>query len=152
MVMRTGVFGVMAREHREQPISLTREVSFAEGGRILNEGGKADRFRITRTGPMALGLHVPGRRAGAVEAFGAGRLLGWSWLVPSRHWNPGAEAGSPARAYESGAATVREMCAKDPRWAHELCTYVSGVLARRLRSARVRLLDLYVPYGADEVP
>ncbi|MFD0213702.1 hypothetical protein [Streptomyces hirsutus] len=44
MVMRTGVFGVMTREHREQFISLAREVSFAEGGRILNEGGKADRL------------------------------------------------------------------------------------------------------------
>ncbi|MFD0227439.1 hypothetical protein ACWGPD_07930 [Streptomyces hirsutus] len=44
------------------------------------------------------------------------------------------------------------MCAKDPRRTHELCAHVSGVLARRLRSARVRLLDLRAPYGADEVP
>ncbi|MFD5660181.1 hypothetical protein [Streptomyces hirsutus] len=56
------------------------------------------------------------------------------------------------RAHEFGAATVREMCAKDPRRTHELCAHVSGVLARRLRSAGVRLLDLRAPYGADEVP
>ncbi|WP_408997247.1 universal stress protein [Streptomyces europaeiscabiei] len=45
-----------------------------------------------------------------------------------------------------------EMCAKDPLLDHELCTYVVSVLARRLRSTRVRLLDLYAPHGAGEVP
>ncbi|MFF6994299.1 hypothetical protein ACFY93_04975 [Streptomyces sp. NPDC008313] len=64
----------------------------------------------------------------------------------------GAEATSPVRAYEFDAAAVRELCAKHPRLDHELSTYVSGVLARRLRSARVRLLDLYAPHGAGEVP
>ncbi|QYX81833.1 hypothetical protein [Streptomyces akebiae] len=34
----------------------------------------------------------------------------------------------------------------------EVCTHVSGVFAGRLMSARVRLLDLYAPYGAGEVP
>ncbi|MEV0305587.1 cyclic nucleotide-binding domain-containing protein [Streptomyces prasinus] len=137
MVIRTGVFGAMTREHREQFISLAREVSFAEGERILNEVDKTDRFWIIRTGTATLGLHVPGRRAAVIGAFGAGRLLGWSWLVPPRYWNPGAETGSPVSAYDLDGTTLREMCAKDPRRTHELCAYVSGVLARRSRSARV---------------
>ncbi|WP_406164677.1 Crp/Fnr family transcriptional regulator [Streptomyces sp. NBC_00996] len=149
---RPGVFGALSKEHREQIMSLAREVSFATGERIFNEGGKADRFWIIHTGTVALDLHVPGRQAAVIETLGAGKLLGWSWLVPPHHWHLGAEASSPVRAYEFDATAVREMCAKDRRLDHELCTYALGVLARRLRSARVRLLDLYAPHGAGEVP
>lgn len=152
MVARTGVFGAMTKEHREQLMLLAREVSFAAGERIFNEGSKADRFWIIRTGTVALDLHVPGRRAVVVETLDAGKMLGWSWLVPPHQWHLGAEASSPVRAYEFDAAAVRDLCAKDPALDHELCTYVSGVLARRLRSTRVRLLDLYAPHGAGEVP
>ncbi|MEV8523892.1 cyclic nucleotide-binding domain-containing protein [Streptomyces sp. NPDC052000] len=142
----------MTKEHREQLMLLAREVSFAAGERVFNEGSKADRFWIIRTGTVDLDLHVPGRRAVVVETLDAGKMLGWSWLVPPHHWHLGAEASSPVRAYEFDAAAVRDLCAKDPALDHELCTYVSGVLARRLRSTRVRLLDLYAPYGAGEVP
>ncbi|MFE4867512.1 cyclic nucleotide-binding domain-containing protein [Streptomyces sp. NPDC056682] len=142
----------MTKEHREQLMLLAREVSFAAGERIFNEGSKADRFWIIRTGTVDLDLHVPGRRAVVVETLDAGKMLGWSWLVPPHHWHLGAEASSPVRAYEFDAAAVRDLCAKNPALDHELCTYVSGVLARRLRSTRVRLLDLYAPYGAGEVP
>ncbi|MEH0448976.1 MULTISPECIES: Crp/Fnr family transcriptional regulator [unclassified Streptomyces] len=142
----------MSKEHREQLMALAREVSFVTGERIFDEGAEADRFWIIHTGTVALDLQVPGRQAAAIETLGAGRLLGWSWLVPPHRWHLGAEATSPVRAYEFDAAPVREMCARDPGLDHELCTYVSGVLARRLRSARVRLLDLYAPHGAGEVP
>ncbi|WP_372487959.1 Crp/Fnr family transcriptional regulator [Streptomyces guryensis] len=149
---RPGVFGALTPEHREQLMAVAREVSFETGERIFNEGGKADRFWIIHTGTVALDVHVPGRQAAVIETLGVGRLLGWSSLVPPHHWHMGAEAASPVRAYEFDAAAVREMCAKDPALDHELCTYVTGVIARRLRSARVRLLDLYAPHGAGEVP
>lgn len=152
MATRSGVFGALTKEHRERLMGLAREVSFAAGERVFDEGGEADRFWIIHTGTVALDLRVPGRRPVVVETIGAGKLLGWSWLVPPHRWHLGAEADSPVRAYEFDAAPVREMCARDPGLDHELCTYVSGVLARRLRAARVRLLDLYAPHGAGEVP
>ncbi|MFD5256326.1 Crp/Fnr family transcriptional regulator [Streptomyces bobili] len=131
---------------------LAREVSFATGERIFNEGGSANRFWIIRTGTVVLDLHVPGRRAAVIATLGPGELLGWSWLIPPRHWHLGAEAGSPVRAYEFDAAAVLEMCGKDPVLKHALYVYVAGVIADRLRATRTRLLDLYVPYGAGPVP
>ncbi|MFF5570173.1 Crp/Fnr family transcriptional regulator [Streptomyces luteogriseus] len=133
-------------------MSLAREVSFAIDERIFNEGAKADRFWIIHTGTVALDVRVPGRRAAVIETLGAGELLGWSWLVPPHHWHLGAQATSPVRAYEFDAAAVSELCGKDPELRQELLAYVAAVIAGRLRSARVRLLDLYAPYGAGEVP
>lgn len=152
MTTGSGVFGALTKDHRDQLMSLAREVSFATGERIFNEGRRADRFWIIHTGTVALDLHVPGRRAAVIETLGAGELLGWSWLIPPRHWHLGAEAGSPVSAYEFDAAAVREQCRKDPVLDHTLCMYVAGVIADRLRAARVRLLDLYAPYGAGQVP
>ncbi|MFI2629105.1 Crp/Fnr family transcriptional regulator [Streptomyces collinus] len=133
-------------------MSLAREVSFAIDERIFNEGAKADRFWIIHTGTVALDVHVPGRRAAVIETLGAGELLGWSWLVPPHHWHLGAQATSPVRVYEFDAAAVSELCGKDPELRQELLAYVAAVIAARLRSARIRLLDLYAPYGAGEVP
>ncbi|WP_028803809.1 cyclic nucleotide-binding domain-containing protein [Streptomyces sp. 142MFCol3.1] len=142
----------MTKEHRDQLMALAREVSFDAGERIFEEGGSADHFWIIHTGTVALDLRVPGRPGVVVETLGPGRLVGWSWLVPPHHWHLGAEATSPVRALEFDAATVRSMCERNPQLDHELCTYVSGVLARRLRSARIRILDLYAPHGAGDVP
>ncbi|AVZ77835.1 hypothetical protein SLUN_35620 [Streptomyces lunaelactis] len=133
-------------------MSLAREVSFATGERIFNEGRKADRFWIIHTGTVVLDLHVPGRRAAVIETLGAGELLGWSWMIPPPHWHLGAEASSPVGAYEFDAAAVNELCEKDPELDHALRTYVAGVIAHRLRATRTRLLDLYAPYGAGRVP
>ncbi|WP_435885230.1 Crp/Fnr family transcriptional regulator [Streptomyces collinus] len=151
-MVRSGAFGALTKKHQEQLMSLAREVSFAIDERIFNEGAKADRFWIIHVGTVALDVHVPGRRAAVIETLGAGELLGWSWLVPPHHWHLGAQATSPVRAYEFDAAAVSELCGKDPELRQELLAYVAAVIAGRLRSARVRLLDLYAPYGAGEVP
>ncbi|WP_371583041.1 cyclic nucleotide-binding domain-containing protein [Streptomyces sp. NBC_01314] len=149
---RTGVFGALLKDHRDQLMSLAHEVSFETGERVFDEGGKADRFWIIRTGTVALDLHVPGRRAAVIATLEQGELLGWSWLIPPRRWHLGAEAASPVRAYEFDASAVMEMCGKDPVLNQALYTYVAGVIADRLRATRVRLLDLYAPYGAGPMP
>lgn len=148
MITRTGVFGALPKDDRDQLMSLAHEVSFPMGTRIFEEDGEADRFWIIHTGTVALDLQVPGRRAAVVEGLGAGELLGWSWLIPPRRWHLGAECTSPVRAYEFDAAVVRELCEKEPVLDHALCTYVVGVIAHRLRAARTRLLDLYAPHGS----
>lgn len=56
------------------------------------------------------------------------------------------------RAYEFDATVVGELYGKNLELRHELWTYVAEVIGSRLRSARMRLLDLYAPYGAGEVP
>ncbi|MGP3948976.1 cyclic nucleotide-binding domain-containing protein [Streptomyces sp. 7N604] len=151
MTTRSGVFGALPEDHRDQLMALAREVSFPMGARIFHEGGKADRFWIIHTGTVALDLHVPGRRAAVVETIGAGELLGWSWLIPPGRWHLGAEATSPVRALEFDAEAVRGLCQEAPVLDHALCTYVATVIANRLMAARTRLLDLYGPYGSGQL-
>jgi CRP-like cAMP-binding protein len=55
---------------------------------------------------------------------------------------------SPVRAWEFDAEAVRTMCAEDAEFGREIAVWVGRVAAQRLHAARVRLLDLYAPYGS----
>ncbi|MCD7442339.1 cyclic nucleotide-binding domain-containing protein [Streptomyces lincolnensis] len=135
-------------EHRQRLLNIAREVSFPQGTRLFEEGGRADRFWIIRTGTVDLDMHVPGRRAAVVESLGHNELVGWSWLYPPHTWHLGAEATSPVRAYEFDAAAVRDLCKDDPAFGMTVSQWVGQVVAHRLHAARTRLLDLYAPYGS----
>ncbi|WP_251092010.1 cyclic nucleotide-binding domain-containing protein [Streptomyces sp. Caat 7-52] len=137
--------------HRERLMTLAREVAFEPGARVFEEGRRADRFWIVRTGTVALDLHVPGRRSAVIETLGHGELLGWSWHYPPHLWHLGAEAVSPVRAWEFDAEQVRAMCAEDPGFGRAVAVWVGRVVARRLHASRVRLLDLYAPYGSGSL-
>ena len=135
-------------EHRQRLMHFAREVSFPEGTRLFEEGGHADRFWIIRTGTVDLDMHVPGRRGAVIESLGHNELVGWSWLFAPHTWHLGAQAASPLRAYEFDAMTVRALCQEHPEFGRTIARWVGQVLAHRLHAARVRLLDLYAPYGS----
>ncbi|MFG2026769.1 cyclic nucleotide-binding domain-containing protein [Streptomyces sp. NPDC048825] len=135
-------------DHRGRLMRAAREVSIPQGSRLFEEGHRADRFWIIRSGTVTLDMHVPGRRSPVIETLGHGELVGWSWLFAPYVWQLGAEATSPVRAYEFDAQTVRVMGQADPALGAAVAQWVGGVLAHRLQAARTRLLDLYAPYGS----
>jgi CRP-like cAMP-binding protein len=147
-VATTITIHALAMEHRERLMRLARDVSFAEGTRIFEEGQHADRFWIVRTGTVSLDMNVPGRRPPVVETLGHNELIGWSWLFEPFVWQMGAEALSPVRAHEFESEAVRTLCHSDPPFDAALTRWVGQVLAHRLQAARNRLLDLYAPYGS----
>ncbi|MEN8654261.1 cyclic nucleotide-binding domain-containing protein [Streptomyces sp. 21So2-11] len=135
-------------EYRARLTALGREVNFPAGARLFNEGGHADRFWIMRSGSVGMDFHVPGRQAAVIETLGSGELVGWSWLFRPYIWHFGAEAMTPVRTHEFDAATVRIMMDADPAFGSAMGHWVGQVLAHRLVSARIRLLDLYAARGS----
>ena len=135
--------------HRERLLAIGLDVAFPAGARLFDEGGKADRFWVLRSGEVALDLYVPGRHpAPVVETLGPGQLLGWSWISPPYRWHLGAEAVTAVEATEFPAAEVLGLCASDPALGHALMRRFTEVVAERLQATRIRLLDLYAPYGS----
>ncbi|MBW5484229.1 Crp/Fnr family transcriptional regulator [Streptomyces bambusae] len=145
---RTRITTALPADCRDRLMESAREVNFAEGTRLFREGGHADRFWIVRSGTVTLDVHVPGRRAAVIESLGAGQLVGCSWLFEPHVWRLGAEAMTPVRAYEFDAAHVRMLMDADVRFGSAVGHWVGQVLAHRLQAARIRLLDLYAPYGS----
>ncbi|MEU1106890.1 cyclic nucleotide-binding domain-containing protein [Streptomyces tibetensis] len=148
MTSTTDLAAGLTAGQRERLMRVAREVSFESGTRLFEEGLRSDRFWIVRTGTVVLDLHIPGRRAAAVETLGHGELVGWSSYFPPYVWHLGAEAASPVRAHEFDAEAVRAMCAGDPEFGRAIADRVGRVVAHRLHASRIRLLDLYAPYGS----
>ncbi|MFF3455071.1 cyclic nucleotide-binding domain-containing protein [Streptomyces sp. NPDC002730] len=145
------LLNVLPPEGRDRMMELATESAFPAGARIFEEGSRADRFWIIRSGAVELDLHVPGRRAVVVEQLGPGDLLGWSWLFPPRSWHLGAAAATPVRALEFDAAKVRALFDEEPELSQALTLRIAEVIAHRLQSARSRLLDLYGPAGGGSL-
>ncbi|MFJ9615181.1 cyclic nucleotide-binding domain-containing protein [Streptomyces noursei] len=141
---RPDFLGALPPAHRDRLRILAREVSFPAELRIFDEGGPADRFWVIRSGTVALDVYEPGRGAAVVETLGDGELLGWSWLFEPYHWHLGARTRAPVTAYEFDAEQVREAIDADPVFGLAVTRCVAAVaIGRRLRAARLRLLDLY---------
>lgn len=148
MRIMSGRFGALSAEQLRKLMALSCEVSFPPGQRIFEEGQKADRFWIIRSGAVQLDLRVPGRRPAVIETLGHGDLLGWAWIFPPHSWHLGAEALSTVRAWEFDAEAVRDLCHEDPALGRDLVLACAEVIGDRLRCARTRLLDLYGPHGS----
>ncbi|MEV6053624.1 cyclic nucleotide-binding domain-containing protein [Streptomyces sp. NPDC052107] len=148
MTSTTTMSAALEPVYRERLMRLAHEVSFEAGSRLFEEGRRADRFWIVRTGTIALDLHIPGRRPAVIETLGYGELVGWSWHFPPYVWHLGAEALSPVRAWEFDAGAVWATCTADPEFGRAIAVWVGRVVAQRLHASRVRLLDLYAPYGS----
>ncbi|MEU6577557.1 cyclic nucleotide-binding domain-containing protein [Streptomyces sp. NPDC046805] len=144
----TTMNAALPAEYRERLMQAAREVAFKDGARLFAEGRRADRFWIVRTGTVTLDLRVPGRRPAVIESLGHGELVGWSWHFPPYVWHLGAEAMTPVRAWEIDAEAVRRMCAEDAEFGRAIAVWVGRVVAQRLHASRIRLLDLYAPYGS----
>lgn len=152
MTMIENMLDDVPPDRRRQLTDLAVEVSLPRATRLFEEGRRADRFWIIRSGQVVLDQHVPGRRAAVVETLGRGELLGWSWMFPPYLWHLGAETVSPVDAVEFDARAIRELCESDPVLGRAMYRYVAKTVADRLHGTRTRLLDLYGPQGSGLNP
>ena len=118
---------------------------FAAGEFIARAQSRADKFFVIRHGSVALEIRVPGRDPLIVETLHEGEILGWSWIVPPYTWSYDARAVALTRAVSLDATCLRAKLEADHSLGYELFKRVMPVLASRLASARLRLVDMYGP-------
>ena len=116
---------------------------FQDGDYLLREGEQADTFFVIRHGDVALETYVPQRGALRLETLHAGDVLGWSWLVPPHRTMFDARASGNVRSLAFDGRCLRAKCEQDQALGYDLLTRFVTVLAERLQSARLQLLDVY---------
>ncbi|WTS73906.1 cyclic nucleotide-binding domain-containing protein [Streptomyces sp. NBC_00207] len=149
MTAMTTLLDEMEPEARRALLAPAHRVDIPAGTRIFKERQRADRFWIIENGTVDLDLHVPGHKATVVDTPGSGGLLGCSWMVPPYSWHLGAVTTHPVRALEFDAEAVRRLCDENAVVGRCVSTAVAAVIARRLDSARTRILDLFAPHHSD---
>lgn len=123
--------------------TCARTASFRDGELILREGEPVDRFLLLRSGRAALETHVPGRGGAVVETVGEGDPLGLSWLVPPYLSDFDARAIGTVHALAFDAACLREKCERDHSIGYAFYRLLLPAMVGRLRTARIKTLDLH---------
>ncbi|MFY9779091.1 MAG: Crp/Fnr family transcriptional regulator [Candidatus Baltobacteraceae bacterium] len=120
---------------------LTSERKAGIGELLFRQGDPADRFFLVKSGLVAIELYAPGRDPIVVEQVYDGDVVGWSWLVPPYRWSFDARAVEPSSLIDIDAAALRERFGVDPILGYEVIRRFVPVMARRLSSARERLVE-----------
>ena len=127
--------------------ALATERNVRIGELLFRQGEPADRFYLVRSGRVAVELYAPGRDPIVVEHVYDGDVVGWSWLVPPFRWSFDARAVEPSSLIEIDAAALRERFSTDPILGYEVIRRFTPVIARRLSSARERLVECVTEPG-----
>lgn len=117
---------------------------FRAGEFLFHEGEPADSFYVVRRGRVSIEVHQP-TGAVVIDAAHDGDVVGWSWVVPPHRWAFDARATDDTSVVVFDAVCLRASAERDPALGYALLQRVVAVMAARLHSARVRLLDLYGP-------
>ena len=118
-------------------------VRFAKDEIIFPEGGEANHFFLIREGKVGLTASAGRREPIDIETVRTGDVLGWSWLVPPHRWMFGAHAVDPVRAIALDGKCLRKKCEEDHDLGYELLKRFSHIVAKRLQSTRMQLLNVY---------
>lgn len=115
---------------------------FHAGQPLFREGEPADSFYVVRRGRIALEFRAPTGSV-VIDTADEGDVVGWSWLVQPYRWTFDARAQEETSVISFDGACLRGKCEADPALGYTLLQRVVQVMADRLQSSRVRLLDLY---------
>ncbi|HEY7626216.1 MAG TPA: cyclic nucleotide-binding domain-containing protein [Ilumatobacteraceae bacterium] len=119
-----------------------RNQYFTPGAFLAREDTDANQFFVIREGKVALEMHSPTGSL-LMETLGRGELVGWSWLFEPYRWVFDVEVVAPTRAIVIDSACLRDKCDADAEFGYRLMKRFARVIADRLQTTRVRLLDLY---------
>ena len=116
---------------------------FEAGQYLYKDGEEANQFYIIRKGRIAIEAAPPTGNPILIQTYGDGEILGWSWLVPPYRWRFSGKALELTRVLMLDGKCLRGKCEKDHELGYELLKRFADILAGRLDSARLQLIDMY---------
>ncbi len=133
----------MSPSQIETVAGCASNVRFQTGQYLFKDGEEANQFYIIRKGRIAIEAASPTHDPILIHTYGDGEILGWSWLVPPYRWRFSGKALELTRVLMIDGKCLRGKCEKDHDLGYELLKRFADILAGRLDSARLQLIDMY---------
>lgn len=141
-------FQAMTEEHFNKLMSIARIFDFEPGQSIFHEGDKEDYLYIVLEGRVAIEISIPGRRRMRLLTVDPMDVIGWSSVTPVvRQRTAGARAVLPSRLVAFDANELRRLCDEDNSLGYYVYRRLANVVAGRLMSTRLQLLDMFANPG-----
>jgi CRP-like cAMP-binding protein len=137
----------LSQEHIRTIAGCAANARFDTGQYLFRDGDEANQFYIIRKGRIAIEAQSPSSDPTLIHTYGEGEILGWSWLVPPYRWRFSGKALELTRVLALDGKCLRGKCEKDHDLGYELLKRFADILASRLDSARLQLIDMYASVG-----
>lgn len=133
--------------------NITFLKSVAPGTVIFREGEPQDYLYILLEGRVALEIYVPGRGRVRLLTLEPTEVFGWSSVVPQvRRRTSTAVALVPSRLALMDANALLRLCDENPALGCLVMRRLSNVIAKRLLTTRLQLLDMYAKPQEEKRP
>lgn len=116
--------------------------TLAAGEYLWRQGDRSTLVYLIQSGQVALEIAVPGQGPFRIEILGEGEFLGCSNLIASTRCQFDARALSPLHCLEIDGQRLYGLLESDPNLGYQLLKRMTPMMAHKLESARLRLLDL----------
>jgi CRP-like cAMP-binding protein len=137
-------FQAMTAEHFNKMVSISKIFKFEPGQSIFHEGDKEDYLYIVLEGRVAIEISIPGRGRIRILTADAMEVVGWSSVTPVvRQRTAGARAVLPSRILAIDASDLRRLCDEDHSLGYYVMRRLANVVAGRLLTTRLQLLDMF---------
>jgi CRP/FNR family cyclic AMP-dependent transcriptional regulator len=137
-------FQVMDESHFNKLVSIAKIFTFEPGQVIFREGDKEDYLYVVIEGRVAIEISVPGRGRMRILTADAMEVVGWSSVTPVvRQRTAGARAVLPSRLVAFDAIELRKLCDEDHDFGYIVMRRLANVVASRLMTTRLQLLDIF---------
>jgi CRP/FNR family cyclic AMP-dependent transcriptional regulator len=137
-------FQAMSTEHFNKIVSIARIFKYEPGQVIFHEGDKEDFLYVVLEGRVAIEMSLPGRGRIRVLTADAMDVVGWSSVTPVvRQRTAGARAVLPSRLVAFDASELRALCEDDHDFGYYVMRRLANVVAGRLLTTRLQLLDMF---------
>jgi CRP-like cAMP-binding protein len=133
----------LSEAHTRLLVSCAKNVRFAPGEFLLQEGREATTFFLVRVGHVALEVNLPGKGVLQLESVGPGDVLGLSWLIAPYRSHLDARAVEPVVALAFDGTCLRGKMESDHDLGFALTRRLFEEAYRRLERVRLQRLDLY---------
>ncbi len=146
-------FQEMDPEHFNKIITLSTICDYEAGEDLFREGDKEDDLYVVISGRVAIEMFVPGRGRMRIFTAEPPDIVGWSSITPVvRQRTAGARAVLPSRLVCMNAARLYKACDEDHDLGYYVMRRLANVVASRLLTTRLQLLDMFAHPTSNEVP
>jgi len=143
VLRNVGFLHGIADEHLEKIASVAEMLEFEDDKVIFHEGEPAEQAYFITCGNVSVEICAPGIGCRRILTVGPGELLGWSPVLEQSRLTATARTLAPTQAIRVSASQLLTLCEHNPRFGLEFMRRTALALAKRLRAARLQLLDVY---------
>lgn len=137
-------FQELEPEHFDKMAEIAQLLEFEAGQELFREGDPEGCLYVVLQGRLAIEMAVPGRGKMRIYTAEPMDVVGWSSVTPVvRLRTAGVTAVLPSQVICFDSAELRRICDEDHSLGYNVMRRMANVVASRLLTTRLQLLDMF---------